>query len=202
MRKWNSLTNDDQIDVALILSLPLSSSTVKTTRWSSFNMLQGSNSAESTSTKGFHIFLLIRLVKPFSSNDISSDGSPLVWKWPRVKYLYSRSEWTLGFQLKPRRICVAPLLVTSCNRSGRPVNSSGRPFRVWRSTVSSATVDRFTEVWLEELLGLEQSTVNSTSSRPLVCPVDFSFLHSAVDHSQHGGRPFPYFSATLTSTND
>ena len=127
---------------------------MKTTLWSSFSTLQGFNSAGSTSRKGFHRFMLTRLVEPSSSNNISSGVSPLFWKWPRVKYLYPRSEWTLGFQLKPQRIRVAPLLATSCNRSGLPFHvllkwlkytiSSSRPFSVRRSTVADGTVDRQT----------------------------------------------------------
>ena len=184
-------------DVALILLFPLCRSSVKTTPWTSFSTMQDSNSASSASKKSFHRFRPQSLKNSLSCNGMLSGGSLLLWKWPRVKYLYSRSKFALGFHLKSQRIRVAPFLVTSCNRSDRLVDTSGRPSRVWRSTVSSAMVDRFTEVWPEEFLGLERSTVDRW-----ICPVDFFFLDSAVDRSQHGGRPFPYFSATFTSTND
>ena len=68
------------VDVALSLWLPLSSSSMKTAFWTFLSTSQGFNSAGSPCRKGSHRFLLTRLVEPFSSNDLSSGGSPLMWK--------------------------------------------------------------------------------------------------------------------------
>ena len=89
-----------------------------------------------------------------------------------------------------RRTRIALLLETSCIDNGRPVDISGRPSRVQRSTGPVSAVDRFSEDWPEVSFGLDRSIVNSTSGRPLVDPVEIFPLDAAIDHAQTSGPPF------------
>ena len=93
-------------------------------------------------------------------------------------------------------------------------------------TVPSATVDFSQKSVVKNFLAWSSRLSTVTAVDRWVCPVDFSFLDSVVDRSQHGGRPFPgnpvkllvlslavdrsqhggrplpYFSVIFTSTNN